>query len=95
MQIIINLLIKVIKEFVLKKNPYKLLIRMCDMILEFLYSSINANFNILIYHLTDLSTYIENWIFYLFFVMILSDLLLFKSFVADTAFPVQVVDIVG
>ena len=53
---------------------------MCDIILEFLYSSINANFDILIYDLTDLSTYIENWMFYLPFLMILSDLLLFKSF---------------
>ena len=53
---------------------------MCDIILEFLCSSINANFDILIYHLTDLSTYIENWIFYLPFLMTLGDLLLFKIF---------------
>ena len=53
---------------------------MCDIILEFLYSSINENFDILIYHLTDFSTYIENWIFYLPFLIILCDLLLYKSF---------------
>ena len=80
MQIIINLLIKEIKEFFSEKNSYKLLVRMSEIILEFRYSSINVNFDILIYHLTDLSTYIENWIFYLPFLMILSDLLLFKSF---------------
>ena len=55
-------------------------IKMCDIILEFLYTSINANFDIPIYHFTDLSTYIENWIFYLPFLLILSNLLLFKSF---------------
>ena len=58
---------------------------MCDIILEFLYSSINTNFDILIYHLTDLSTYMENWTFYLPFLMILSDLQLFKSFYVPPA----------
>ena len=57
MQIIINLPIKKWMNFFLKKNSYKLLVRMRDIILEFLYSSINANWYILIYDLTDLSTY--------------------------------------
>ena len=78
MQIILNLLIKKLRNFFL--NSYKLLVKMCDIILEFLYSSMNENFDILIYDLTNLSTYIENWIIYLPFLMILSYLLLFKSF---------------
>ena len=78
MQIIINLPIKKLRNFFFfEKNSFKLLVRMCDMILEFFYSSINANFDNLTNHLTDLSTYIENWIFYLLFLMLLSDLLLF------------------
>ena len=78
MQIIINLLVMKLRNFLLKK--IRTTIKICDIILEFLYSSINANFGILIYHLTGLSTYVENWIFYLPFLMILSGLLLFKSF---------------
>ena len=78
MQIIINLLTKKLRNFFFF-NSYKLLVRMCDIILEFLYNSINSNFDILIYHSTDLSTYIENWILYFPFLVILSDLLFFKS----------------